>query len=60
MPDPSLSPPVAKFLLDQVNSLTLSVGAADFEEALAIVLAARQELGAIVGAAESQSTPKPE
>ena len=49
---PTLSPEVAAFLLNQVNGLTLNVGAPDFDEALAKVLAARQQLTAIV-----QATP---
>lgn len=44
-PDNSpLSPDVVAFLLTQINSLTLNVGAPDFEEALAIVIKARKQL----------------
>lgn len=38
----------ARFLLDLLGSQQLSVGAADFEQAVAQVLAARTELLAIV------------
>lgn len=48
--NPQLSPDVAAFLLGQVNGLTLNVGAPDFDRALAQVLAARQQLQAIVDA----------
>lgn len=38
----------ATFLLGLVNGLTINVGAPDFEEALAKVIAARTELAALL------------
>jgi len=43
------------FLQGLVNGLTLNVGAADFDEVLATVVAARAELAALVEAGQEQA-----
>lgn len=42
----SLSKPVAEFVLQIVNSVTLSAGAPDFEEQAAMIVRAQHELSA--------------
>lgn len=48
VPGPALTPDVAEFLLRLVNSLSLSTGAADFRDTVPLVLAAQDQLEALL------------
>lgn len=55
MPTTNLTPRTARFLLGVLDTLTLNVGAPDFDEAAASVIDARTELRTIAGPTITQT-----